>query len=779
MVFISCAKKAIAKPDSRGLCVFCEMDCKLQLEDFVLVLAQCLVSQRLEHVLEGEPMRTQSLNRADHLTKFSWRAARGLWLFLAAMMVALLVMFVYFFWYRMLIDPCSTNNFCQKTNTWYVPYGLSKTAWFVWEIIVFVVPAIIWMGLGIWVFFSRPRWVWGYAYSLFFMLGWYSEVSLQLDRLRIYDAVRLLVTSLTTMEFTEWKPVDAVVDVVRGILKMSADILIFLTVFTLPNGRFSSRWSKYIFWVFVPTAFFYSVLPFRYSLFNYMYWPVSIRTPFFLFLTVGLSAATVHRFVAGDPKTRVRLKGIAPSIVANILWYMFAYAYYNHLQFEWFPTGMNNQLNSIQASVDLLIRSINGVLMVWLAVTIIQSIVRHQLFDIRFVLNRTLVYGAMTLSSLTMYALIVGGLGSLFRQGEVWISVLATGVVAVLFQPMLGFFRRTANRLLYGERDDPYLTISKLGRRLEAALPSEEMLATIVQTVADSLKLPFVALRLTETSRDASGNGRVISLGSALAEPVAFPMLINNTQVGQLEVSPRQANEVFTNSEQRLLSDLANRAAVAVQQVQLIEALRQSREGLVLAREEERKRIRRDLHDGLGPTLVGVSFSLKASRMLLETDRVRVDELLASSSTQVEEAIADIRRLVDDLRPPALDDLGLLGAIRQRAEGFVSLRPSLEFEALPNLPAAVEVAAYRIVCEALNNAIKHARASSICVQVRMIDHGLNLEIQDDGVGLSNHRRDGAGLQTMRDRALELGGRFELQSVDDGTRVSAWLPVHST
>jgi signal transduction histidine kinase len=769
----------MAKPDSRGLCVSREMGCKLQLKVSILVLAQCLVSQRLEHVLEGEPMRTQSLNRADHLTEFAWRAARGLWLFLAVVMVALLVMFVYHFWYRTLVNACPISDFCQKDNVWYVPYGFSKTGWFLWELIVFVVPAIIWMGLGLWVFVSRPRWVWGYAYSLFFLFGWYSEASLQLSRLQIYDAGKLLMTSLVSYEFAHSKTAHTLIDVVRSVIKMNADILIFLTVFTLPDGRFSTRWSKYIFWIFVPTAFFYSMPPSRTSLLNYTHWPDSIRTPFFAFLTIGLSAAIVHRLFSSNPRIRAQLQGVAPSIVANTLWNMFAYAYTYNLQFRWFPMDMDNQLRSVHASVDLLIRSVNGVLLVWLAVAIMQSIVRHQLFDIRFVLNRTLVYGAMTLSSLTMYALIVGGLGSLFRQGEVWISVLATGVVAVLFQPMLGFFRRTANRLLYGERDDPYLTISKLGRRLEAALPSEEMLATIVQTVADSLKLPFVTLRLTDTSRDASGNGRVISLGSALAEPVAFPMLINNTQVGQLEVSPRQANEVFTNSEQRLLSDLANRAAVAVQQVQLIEALRQSREGLVLAREEERKRIRRDLHDGLGPTLVGVSFSLEASRMLLETDRVRVDELLASSSTQVEEAIADIRRLVDDLRPPALDDLGLLGAIRQRAEGFVSLRPSLEFEALPNLPAAVEVAAYRIVCEALNNAIKHARASSICVRVRMINHGLNLEIQDDGVGLSNHRRDGAGLQTMRDRALELGGRFELQSVHDGTRVSAWLPVYST
>jgi signal transduction histidine kinase len=388
--------------------------------------------------------------------------------------------------------------------------------------------------------------------------------------------------------------------------------------------------------------------------------------------------------------------------------------------------------------------------------------------------NRTLAFGALTLSALSIYALIVGGFGSLFRNGELWLSVLATGVIAVLFQPLLIIFRRAANRLIYGERDDPYRAIANLGRRLEAALPPDEMLSTVVQTLAGSLKLPFVALRLQD--------GRVVSVGIPLATPVEFALLVNGAQVGQLEVSPRHANEVFALSERRLLSDLANRAAVAVQEVQLLDALRQSREALVLAREEERKRLRRDLHDGLGPTLVGVSFSLEASRMLLDSDRAhdraRADALLASSGLRIEEAIADIRRLVDDLRPPALDDLGLCGAIQQRADQFVSLRPILEFESLPALPAAVEVAAFRITCEALNNAIKHARASSVRVQVRIVDHGLDLQISDDGVGLSEHRREGAGLQTMRERALELGGRFEVKSFGDGTRVSAWLPVRA-
>ena len=113
-------------------------------------------------------MRTQSLNQAwNGLTEVTWRTARGVWLALAVLMLALMALFIYHFWYRTLIHPCPIIDACQKDNTWYVPYGLSKPLWFFWEVVAFVVPALIWMGLGFWVFVLKPRWVWGYAYSLF------------------------------------------------------------------------------------------------------------------------------------------------------------------------------------------------------------------------------------------------------------------------------------------------------------------------------------------------------------------------------------------------------------------------------------------------------------------------------------------------------------------------------------------------------------------------------------------------------------------------------------
>jgi signal transduction histidine kinase len=723
-------------------------------------------------------MRTQSFDRNDHLTEWAWRAARGLWVLLAVLMVGILALFVFYDLHRLLVDPCPVLGPCVLNSNWLTPPGMPRWLFASLHLAVLIVPAVIWMSLAVWVFVSRPRWIWGYVFSLFYLMGWFSETNIQPIHELLREAIPLLFLTLGFSDLARSLEVQAWVDLVRGVLKMLADVLLVLAVFTFPNGRFWPQWSKYFLWAFVAVAFFYSIPPFRYSNLNYTRWPNHLGEAFFLVLTLGLLAAIVQRFRISDPQTRVRLNDVLPSHLASVGWYIIASIYDYALEEMLFPVQSTYHLIPLQSFLTLLRKSVNAVLMVWFAASVARAIARHQLFDIRFVLNRTLAFGALTLSALSIYALIVGGFGSLFRNGELWLSVLATGVIAVLFQPLLIIFRRAANRLIYGERDDPYRAIANLGRRLEAALPPDEMLSTVVQTVAGSLKLPFVALRLQD--------GRVVSVGIPLATPVEFALLVNGIRVGQLEVSPRHANEVFALSERRLLSDLANRAAVAVQEVQLLDALRQSREALVLAREEERKRLRRDLHDGLGPTLVGVSFSLEASRMLLDSDRshdrshdrARADALLASSGLRIEEAIADIRRLVDDLRPPALDDLGLCGAIQQRADQFVSLRPILEFESLPALPAAVEVAAFRITCEALNNAIKHARASSVRVQVRIVDHGLDLQVSDDGVGLSEHRREGVGLQTMRERALELGGRFEVKSLGDGTRVSAWLPVRA-
>ncbi len=430
------------------------------------------------------------------------------------------------------------------------------------------------------------------------------------------------------------------------------------------------------------------------------------------------------------------------------------------------------------------------------------AMLRYRLWDIDIIINRTLVYGALTAIVVGVYVLVVGVLGTLLHtSGNFLISLLATGLVAVLFQPLRARLQRMINRLVYGERDDPYGVLSRLGSRLEATLVPEKVLPTIVETVAQTLKLPYVAIALlpekppfTATAATTTGaialaeaqeTDIVASYGTPTPDPVRVPLVYQAETVGYLLLAAR-AGDTFGKADSRLLTDLARQAGVAVYAVRLTThlqrlsaGLQQARERLVTTREEERRRLRRDLHDGLGPQLSSQTLTLSAARKLLRQDPDAADRLLADATTHAQEAITDIRRLVYGLRPPALDDLGLLAALQEQLTQYRASGVSLILNApehLPPLPAAVEVACYRIVQEALTNVIRHAHAHTCTIHLTVDTH-LMLDIRDDGQGLPPAYRCGIGLTSMRERAEELGGTCTITAIPDGgTRVLARLPL---
>ena len=406
------------------------------------------------------------------------------------------------------------------------------------------------------------------------------------------------------------------------------------------------------------------------------------------------------------------------------------------------------------------------------------AIVRYHLYDIDAVINRTFVYGTLTACVVGIYVLAVVALGALFQaQGNLGVSLLATGLVAVLFQPLRSRLQRGVNRLMYGERDDPYAVISRLGRRLEAALAPDTVLPTLVETIAQALKLPHAAILLKE----AEGYRTAAAYGSPRGEPETLPLVYQREEIGRLVLSPRAPGEGFSDADRNLLEDLGRQAEVAVHAVRLTTDLQHSRERLVATREEERRRLRRDLHDGLGAQLAGLNVQAGALRRLIPRDTDAADALVVELRDELRSAIADIRRLVYDLRPPALDDLGLLEALRRLAERYGSeddqLRVLVEApEDIPDLPAAVEVAVYRITQEALTNVARHARAQT-CVVRLVVNDDVTLEIVDDGVGIYAERSAGVGLSSMRERASELGGSCVVQPVPKGgTQVLVRLPL---
>ena len=414
-----------------------------------------------------------------------------------------------------------------------------------------------------------------------------------------------------------------------------------------------------------------------------------------------------------------------------------------------------------------------------IAIAVGIAILRYRLYNIDLIINRTLVYGALSAGIVMLYVLLVGSLGTLFQSsGNFVLALIATGLAALLVQPLRERLQRRVNRLMYGERDDPYTVLSHLSRQLKTTLAPTAVLPGITEAVAQTLKLPYVALMIKQGNRLEIAAAYGLPSGA----PLQLPLVYQAETVGQMLVAPRAPGESFTPAERRLLEDIALQAGVAAHAVRLTADLQHARERLVTAREEERRRLRRDLHDGLGPQLASMTLTVAAARELLMQDVGAADMLLQELGWHTQAAITDIRRLVYALRPPALDDLGLVPALREQLAQYTQAGLQITIDApehLPPLPAAVEVAAYRIVQEALTNVVRHARAQTCAVSLTLGAAGdvLDVEIRDDGVGLPLGGRAGVGLTSMRERTAELGGTCQVESLPTGgTRIYARLPL---
>jgi signal transduction histidine kinase len=406
------------------------------------------------------------------------------------------------------------------------------------------------------------------------------------------------------------------------------------------------------------------------------------------------------------------------------------------------------------------------------------AILRYRLFDIDIIINRALVYGTLTTLVVGLYVFVVAYLGAIFRtETNLTISLVATGLVAVLFQPLRDRLQRGVNRLMYGQRDEPVAVLSQLGARLEATLTPDAVLPGLVETVTQALKLPYAAVAL-----QVGDEWKVQAESGQASDPLeTFPLIYQGQPIGQLWVAPRAPGEAFNPADRLLLTNIAHQAGAVAHAVQLTAALQQSRQQLVTAREEERRRLRRDLHDGLGPQLASQTLTLNAIAKLLERDPAKARDLLTHLQAQSQAAIEDIRRLVYALRPPALDELGLVEAlregVRQYTQGGGQVEITTDPQPLPALPAAVEVAVYRIAQEAITNIIRHTQAKTCRIDISAQNQHLELTVTDDGPGFPPEFHFGVGLTSMCERAEELGGqvRFENQPAG-GARMQVWLPL---
>jgi two-component system NarL family sensor kinase len=359
-------------------------------------------------------------------------------------------------------------------------------------------------------------------------------------------------------------------------------------------------------------------------------------------------------------------------------------------------------------------------------------------------------------------------------------SMLAGGLLALLLLPVAVAVQRAVRRMVYGDRASPDRVVSDL-RRLDAATAPEDTLREVLELLARRLHLSFAGVDVFAT---ATSEPIATSIGSTYGTPVTVDLTVGGTTLGRLQVETDAGHDPFGPGDQRLLEDIGTQVGALVQAVSSARDLQLSRQRLVAAREEERRRLRRDLHDGLGPSLATLAMRLESAGDLIHEHPAQAADLVAHLSEQAREDIGEVRRLVEGLRPPALDQLGLVSALRHRAaehsSGSGPVRVPWTVEAADDvepLTAAVEVAAYRIVVEAVNNVQRHSGAESCTVLLWRDGEVLHVEVADSGSGLAPDRRAGVGLSSMRERAEELGGSFEVvPRTGGGTVVRVTLPL---
>lgn len=430
-----------------------------------------------------------------------------------------------------------------------------------------------------------------------------------------------------------------------------------------------------------------------------------------------------------------------------------------------------------------------------MAAVLVSAVLRRHLEGVTVVVHHAFVLTVLGAVVAAVYVLAVGLLASVGPE----VSRFGAGVVAALaalaVHPLRARLLRGVDRLMRGDRRDPFAAVSRLADSAHRAPSLGGVLHRVAESVAVSLRVSEVRAEAfglvggfpVRPPHDDAAAGEAESGVTTLppdmsARAVRVPLLAGERQVGALVATPQLGRRLRAD-EVRLLEELGRHAGVAVDAVHLAEQVAGHHRALVTAREEERRRLGRELHDDLGPTVAGLSMQLGALRPLVRTDPDAVVARLARLEDAAAGALVDIRRVAHELRPPVLDQLGIGRAVQQVAESLDLLLVE-EVVDVGALPAAVEVAAYRIASEALNNVARHAGTRAVRLGLRTLGGNLVLTVADDGCGPAGggtaERGQGLGTTTMRERAEEVGGTLSVRPGEDrGTVVTAVLPLTTT
>ncbi|HEX6262586.1 MAG TPA: histidine kinase [Actinomycetota bacterium] len=419
------------------------------------------------------------------------------------------------------------------------------------------------------------------------------------------------------------------------------------------------------------------------------------------------------------------------------------------------------------------------------------AILKHRLYDIDVVINKTVVYGALAAFVTVVYVGIVAGIGSLVGSGgNAFLTIVATAIIALLFQPARVRARHFANRLVYGKRATPYEVLSRLAQGMGSQYSADDALPSLARVLGEGTGAARaeVWLRVGSDLRPAASwpddvepRQRSIALADGDLPPIVgadltLPVKHEGEVLGALAISmPR--GETVTPDTERLLADVASQAGLLLRNVRLIEELRASRQRLVAAQDEERRRLERNIHDGAQQQLVALSVKVRLAESLARKDPDKATELMAEVRAETQQALDDLRDLARGVYPPLLADKGLAAALEAQARK-VPFPVRVEPNGIGRYPPEAEANAYFCVLEALQNAAKYAAASAAVVRLFEDAGHLQFVVSDDGTGFDpDVVPRGSGLQNMADRLEALGGRLEIASSSGrGTTVTGRIPV---
>jgi signal transduction histidine kinase len=495
------------------------------------------------------------------------------------------------------------------------------------------------------------------------------------------------------------------------------------------------------------------------------------------FLALGLLAvlalaSLVVRYRRADAERRAQLK-LLLSAVALLVGWVVALIMVPRLD-EW--AGSNVVFPLLLAAIP---------------VSAAIAILRYRLYDVDLVISKTLAYGALAVFITLVYVAVVVGVGTVVGgTGNLVLSIVATAIVAVAFQPVRELVQRFANRVVYGKRATPYEVLSELSGRMAYATATEELLPRIARMVAEGIGAARVEVWLrvgSDLLLEAEwSDPTTTSLGSPVVAgdevsvagaDAAVPVRHQGELLGVISVSKPRGDPI-NPAELKLLEDLASQAGLVLRNVRLVEELRSSRQRLVKAQDEERRRLERDLHDGAQQRLVSIALGLRMARGLVAGDADgRLGERLDQASEELSLALGELRDLARGIHPAMLTDRGLVPALASLLERS-ALPATMESTLAGRLSTAVEATAYFVVAEGLTNAAKYSEATAVRVRLEYGEGWLRVEVSDDGVGGADPSR-GSGLRGLGDRVEAVGGVIEIVSPPgQGTTLVCRIPAET-